>query len=413
MPRLWPLILIFSKSASLRQSNPTGSFGMADMRELPVVPNLQRCQFVGRVTPSIYRCNQNAPYQRHHSRRGMSRRHRQESAMETRKLGKTGPATAMIGLGCMGMSDFYGPADRSESVATIHAALDAGITLLDTGDFYGMGHNEMLIREALASRGRDKVQISVKFGALRDVEKNWHGYDSRPAAVKNFLAYSLQRLGVDHIDIYRPARLDPAVPIEETVGAMAELVKKGFIRHIGLSEVGSETIRRAHATHPICDLQIEYSLISRGIESDILKTCRELGIGITAYGVLSRGLISGHWSKESGKADFRSRSPRFSGGNLDANLALVEKLRAIAQDVGASSAQVAIAWVAAQGHDIVPLVGARRRDRLTEALGAAEVKLSPKHLAALAEAFPPGVASGERYPESQLQHMDSERRLTA
>ena len=336
-----------------------------------------------------------------------------KNPMNTRKLGKSGPTVSAIGLGCMGMSDFYGPADRSESIATIHAALDAGVTLLDTGDFYGMGHNEMLIREALASRSRDNVQISVKFGALRDVERNWFGYDSRPAAVKNFLAYSLARLGVDHIDIYRPARLDPAVPIEETVGAMAEMVKKGYIRHIGLSEVGSETIRRAHAVHPISDLQIEYSLISRGIESDILKTCRELGIGITAYGVLSRGLISGHWSKDRGASDFRGRSPRFSGSNLDANLVLVEKLRAIADDVGASPAQVAIAWVAAQGNDIVPLVGARRRDRLSEALGALDVKLTPKHLAALAQAFPPGVASGERYPESQLAHMDSERRLTA
>jgi aryl-alcohol dehydrogenase-like predicted oxidoreductase len=333
--------------------------------------------------------------------------------MNTRKLGRTGPTTSMIGLGCMGMSDFYGPADRSESIATIHAALDAGITLLDTGDFYGMGHNEMLIREALASRTRDNVQISVKFGALRDPEKNFLGYDSRSAAVWNFMAYSLQRLGVDHIDIYRPARLDPGVPIEETVGAMAEMVKRGYVRHIGLSEVGSDTIRRAHAVHPISDLQIEYSLISRGIESDILKTCRELGIGITAYGVLSRGLISGHWSKDSGKADFRSRSPRFSGDNLDANLALVDKLRAIAQDVGSSPAQVAIAWVGAQGNDIVPLVGARRRERLSEALGALEVKLTPAHLAALAQAFPPGVAAGERYPESQLAHMDSERRLTA
>ena len=333
--------------------------------------------------------------------------------MDTRKLGKTGPVTSAIGLGCMGMSDFYGPSDRSESIATIHAALDAGITLLDTGDFYGMGHNEMLIREALTGRPRDSFLVSVKFGALRDPEKNWSGYDSRPAAMKNFLAYSLQRLGIDAIDIYRPARLDPSVPIEETVGAMGEMVKRGYIKHIGLSEVGSGTIRRAHKTHPISDLQIEYSLISRGIESDILKTCRELGIGITAYGVLSRGLISGHWSKDAGKADFRGRSPRFSGDNLDHNLALVEKLRAIAQEVGASPAQVAIAWVAAQGGDIVPLVGARRRDRLTEALGALKVKLTPAQLKALADAFPVGAAAGERYPESQLAHMDSERRLTA
>jgi pyridoxine 4-dehydrogenase len=336
------------------------------------------------------------------------------TTMDTRQLGTSGPTVSAIGLGCMGMSDFYGPADRSESIATLHAALDAGITLLDTGDFYGMGHNEMLIGDALASRSRDNLQISVKFGALRDPAKAWSGYDSRPAAVKNFLAYSLQRLRVDHIDIYRPARLDPDVPIEETVGAMADMIKAGWIRHIGLSEVGSDTIRRAHAVHPIADLQIEYSLIARGIESDILKTCRELGIGITAYGVLSRGLISGHWSKDRTAAkDFRQMSPRFQGSNLDSNLALVDRLRAIADEIGASPAQVAIAWVAAQGSDIVPLVGARRRDRLTEALGALKVKLTDAHLAALAKAFPPGAAAGARYPEAQLVHMDSERPVRA
>ena len=331
--------------------------------------------------------------------------------MEQRKLGTSGPTISAIGLGCMGMSDFYGPADRSESIATLHAALDAGITLLDTGDFYGMGHNEMLIREALTDRNRDNLQISVKFGALRDANKGFLGFDSRPAAIRNFVAYSLQRLGVDAIDIYRPARLDPDVPIEESVGAMADMVKAGWIRHIGLSEVGSDTIRRAHAVHPIVDLQIEYSLIARGIESDILKTCRELGIGITAYGVLSRGLISGHWSKDRSAAqDFRQMSPRFQGPNLDANLALVDSLRAIAAEVGASPAQVAIAWVAAQGNDIVPLVGARRRDRLSEALGALDVKLTDAHLAALSKAFPPGAAAGARYPEAQLAHMDSEKR---
>ena len=334
--------------------------------------------------------------------------------MDRRKLGKAGPTVSAVGLGCMGMSDVYGPADRGESIATIHAALEAGMTLLDTGDFYGMGHNEMLIGEALSSQSRHNVLVSVKFGALRDVERNWHGYDSRPAAVKNFLAYSLRRLGVEAIDIYRPARLDPNVPIEETVGAMAEMVKKGHIKHIGLSEVGSDTIRRAHVTHPISDLQIEYSLISRGIESDILKTCRELGIGITAYGVLSRGLISGHWSKDhSGAQDFRRMNPRFQDANIDHNLALVEQLRAIAADIGATPAQVAIAWVAAQGDDIVPLVGARRRDRLNEALGALNVKFTEAHLAALAKAFPPGAAAGNRYPDSQLVHMDSEKRLKA
>jgi aryl-alcohol dehydrogenase-like predicted oxidoreductase len=334
--------------------------------------------------------------------------------MDHRKLGATGPNVPAIGLGCMGMSDFYGPADRGESIATIHAALDAGITLLDTGDFYGVGHNELLIRDALAGRSRDNVQISVKFGALRDPVHGFAGMDCRPAAVKNFLSYSLQRLGVDHIDIYRPARLDASVPIEDTVGAIAEMVKAGHVRHIGLSEVGSDTIRRAHAVHPIADLQIEYSLVARGIEDDILATCRELGIGITAYGVLSRGLISGHWSKDrSGAQDFRRNSPRFQDKNLDTNLALVDRLRAIAGRIGASVAQVAIAWVLAQGKDIVPLVGARRRDRLTEALGALDVKLTATDLADLAKAFPPGAAAGGRYPDAQLAHLDSEKRKRA
>ena len=333
--------------------------------------------------------------------------------MDHRKLGATGPKVSAIGLGCMGMSDFYGPADRNESISTIHAALDAGITLLDTGDFYGVGHNELPIRDALSGRSRDNVQISVKFGALRDPAHGFTGLDCRPVAVKNFLSYSLQRLGADYIDIYRPARLDPSVPIEDTVGAIAEMVKAGYVRHIGLSEVGSDTIRRAHAVHPIADLQIEYSLISRGIEDDILPTCRELGIGITAYGVLSRGLISGHWAPDRATKDFRAISPRFQGTNLGKNLALVDLLRAIAADLGTSVAQVAIAWVAAQGSDIVPLVGARRRDRLAEALGALDVKLTAAHLAALAKAFPPGVAAGGRYPEEQLAHMDSEKRKRA
>ncbi|MYN17089.1 aldo/keto reductase [Rugamonas sp. FT107W] len=330
--------------------------------------------------------------------------------MQTRKLGRTGPQVAQLGLGLMGMSDLYGPADRGESLATIRAAMDAGVSLLDTGDFYGMGHNEMLLGEALAAGGRDGVQISVKFGALRDPAGNWAGIDTRPVALKNFAAYSLKRLGVEHIDIYRPARLDPNVPIEDTVGAIAELVQAGRVRHIGLSEVGSETLRRAHAVHPIADLQIEYSLISRGIENGILQTCRELGIGITAYGVLSRGLISGHWSKQrEGEADFRGlASPRFQGENLDRNLALVEKLRAIAGELGVSVAQVAIAWVAAQGEDIVPLVGARTRVRLEEALASTRVKLSPSDLARLEQAVPPGAASGGRYDAHSTAVLDSE-----
>lgn len=330
--------------------------------------------------------------------------------MRQRQLGATGPRTSVLGLGCMGMSDFYGPADRTESIATIHAALDAGITLLDTGDFYGMGHNEMLIGEALRGVARDRVQISVKFGAQRDPAGAWVGYDARPQALKTALTYSLRRLGVDHVDVYRPARLDPQVPIEDTVGAIGEMVQAGYVRHIGLSEVGADTIRRAAAVHPIVDLQIEYSLISRGIEDRILGVCRELGVAITAYGVLSRGLISGHWNKDAARAgDFRAFSPRFQGENIDRNLALVEALRVIAEAKGVSVAQIAIAWVAAQGEDIVPLVGARRRDRLTEALGALEVGLTADDLAAIERAVPKGAAAGERYPAPQMHSLDSER----
>jgi aryl-alcohol dehydrogenase-like predicted oxidoreductase len=331
--------------------------------------------------------------------------------MITRTLGAHGPQSAAIGLGCMGMSALYGPVDREESIATIHAALDAGINLLDTGDFYAMGHNELLIREALAGRNRDDVLISVKFGALRGPDGSWLGYDARPEAVKTWLAHTLTRLGTDHVDIYRPARLDPQVPIEETVGAIAEMVEAGYVRHIGLSEVGADTIRRACSVHPISDLQIEYSLISRGIEEEILPTCRELGVGVTAYGVLSRGLISGHWSRERelGRGDFRAMSPRFQGENLEHNLDLVDRLNEIASQRGVSVAQIAIAWVLSRGEDIVPLIGARRRDRLDEALGALELELSDDDLAAIEDAVPADAAAGERYPEQQMAMLDSER----
>jgi aryl-alcohol dehydrogenase-like predicted oxidoreductase len=331
--------------------------------------------------------------------------------MNSRTLGATGPNVSSIGLGAMGMSDLYGPTDEDESIATIHAAIDAGVTLIDTGDFYGSGHNELLIARALRDRDRDAVQISVKFGALRDPAGGWNGNDGRPAAVKNFLAATLTRLGTDHVDVYRPARVDPDVPIEETVGAIAEMVGAGYVRHIGLSEAGPDTIRRAAAVHPISDVQIEYSLLSRGIESEILPTARELGIGVTAYGVLSRGLLSGHWSAERQLSahDFRAFSPRFQGDNLQRNLALVESLREVARGNDATVAQVAIAWVLARGDDVVPLVGARRRDRLHEALGALEVELDDAALARIEDALPAGAAAGGRYPEFALADLDSER----
>jgi pyridoxine 4-dehydrogenase len=334
-----------------------------------------------------------------------------ETTMQRRKLGANGPEVGAIGLGCMGMSDFYGPADRAESIATIHAALDSGATLIDTGDFYGSGHNEMLISEALRSQPRGDYVLSVKFGALRDPAGGFIGYDARPEAVKNALAYSLKRLGVDFIDIYRPARLDPAIPIEDTIGAIADMVGKGYVRSIGLSEVNAATIRRAAAVHPIVDLQIEYSLVVRMIEAEILPACRALGIGITAYGVLARGLISGHWTRERAKPqDFRTFSSRFAGENLDHNLALVEALRKVAHARGASVAATSVAWALGRGHDIVPLVGARKRVQWAESSAADALRLTEADLAAIEEAVPKGAAKGERYPAQAMAHLDSEKR---
>ncbi len=310
--------------------------------------------------------------------------------MRSVTLGHAGPSVSALGLGCMGMSDFYGPADRAESVATI--------------------------REALATRRREDVFIAVKFGALRDPAGGFVGIDVRPAAMKNFLACTLQRLGTDYVDLYMPARLTLEVPIEDTVGAMAEMVRAGYIRHLGLSEAGAPALRRAHAVHPIAALQIEYSLLSRGIEAEILPTARELGVAITAYGVLSRGLISGHWSvaRQEQTRDFRSTLPRFQGENLAANLGLVDALAAIAADKQVSVAQLAIAWVLAQGAalntTIVPLIGARTRARLTEALGALDVILTDADLARIAAAVPRDAAKGERYPAYQMAMLDSERK---
>ena len=330
--------------------------------------------------------------------------------MQTMKLGRSGPEVSSLGLGCMGMSPgVYGPADEAESVATIRAALDAGINFLDTGDFYGMGHNEMLIRRALEGVPRDRVIISVKFGSLRDPAGMFVGNDSRPAAVKNFLAYTLRRLGTDHIDIYRPARLDPTVPIEDTIGAIADMIRAGYIRHVGLSEVGAETIRRGQAVHPIADLQIEYSLMSRGIENKILPTTRELGIGITAYGVLSRGLLSGRLPPSGNKGDLRIvRMPRFQQGNVEQNLRLVEALRQIGNEKGASPAQLALAWVRSRGNDILPVMGARRRDQLKESLDALDLKLSAADLARIDAAVSPELTAGTRYDAPQMAHLDSE-----
>lgn len=332
--------------------------------------------------------------------------------MLMRSLGATGVTVSALGLGCMGMSDYYGPADRTESIATIHAALDAGITLLDTGDFYGMGHNELLLHEALAGQRRENAFIAVKFGALRSPDGNFIGFDGRPAAVKTSLAYTLKRLGTDYIDLYQPARVDPTVPIEETVGAISEMVQAGYIRHIGLSEAGTDTIRRAHAVHPISWLQIEYSLFDRGIEAQILPTVRELGIAVTAYGVLSRGLLSGHWSKERSLVaqDGRGHLPRFSGENLNRNLLLVEALRQIAQEHNATVSQLAIAWVLSRGNDIIPLIGARRRDRLNEALGGLNLHLSEEELARIEAAVPPDAVAGDRYHAEQMAMLDSEKR---
>ncbi|MFD9699517.1 aldo/keto reductase [Lentzea sp. NPDC059081] len=327
--------------------------------------------------------------------------------MQKRQLGATGPVVSAIGLGCMGMSNAYGPADRDESIATIHAALDAGVTLLDTGDFYGQGHNELLVAEAVKGR-QDEVQLSVKFGGMRDADGAFLGFDSRPIAVANSLAYSLQRLGTDHVDVYRPARLDPAVPIEDTIGAIAEQIEKGRVRHIGLSEVGAETIRRAHAVHPIADLQIEYGLLERNVEREILQTTRELGISITAYGVLSRGLISST-PLTLGAGDYRGSAPRFQGENFTRNQDLVTKLAEIAQAKGVTVAQLAIAWVASRGEDVVPLVGTTKRARLEEAVGAVDVTFTERELAEIEAVVPVGAAAGTRYAAAQMAMLDSER----
>ena len=324
----------------------------------------------------------------------------------TRALGTHGPTVSALGLGAMGMSDLYGAADRAESIATIHAALDAGVTLIDTGDFYGMGHNELLVGRALGGR-RDKAVLSVKFGAMRGPDGAFVGIDTRPAAVKNFAAYSLRRLGVDAIDIYRPARLDPKVPIEETVGAIADLIKAGYVRHVGLSEVGAETVARAAKVHPIVDLQIEYSLISRGPEARIFPKLAELGVSATLYGVFSRGLLSG--SRPTGKGDMRAFLPRFSGDNRPRNDAVVSALARFAAERGMTVGQLAVAWVRARQPRLVPLIGVKTRAQLADALGALDKPLSAADAAALEALVPGDAVAGTRYGADQMAHLDSER----
>lgn len=326
--------------------------------------------------------------------------------IQQRTLGKNGPVVSAIGLGCMGMSDFYGPADEGESVATIQAALDAGINLLDTGDFYGSGHNELLVREAIKGR-RAQAFIQVKFGGMRGPDRSFLGFDARPVAVKNFLTYSLRRLNTDYIDLYQPARVDPQVPIEDTIGAISEMVKAGYVRHIGVSEVSADTLRRAYAVHPIIQLQIEYSIVTRMIEKEILPATRELGVGITAYGILSRGLLSS--SKANGPSDFRTRLPRFTGDNIVKNQELVSTLNQMAARKGVTPVQLAIAWVLAKSYNIIALAGSRKRNQLTEALGALNVTLTPKDLAEIETTVPPDAIAGTRYDEHQMRMLDSEK----
>jgi len=326
--------------------------------------------------------------------------------MRRTRLGRNGPEVSVLGLGCMAMSDIYGPADEQESIATIHEAIGSGINLLDTGDFYGMGHNEMLIRRAIQGRRKD-VFVAVKFGAMRSPDGNFIGVDTRPVAAKNFVTYSLRRLGTDYLDLYQPSRVDPRVPMEETIGALADLVRAGYIRYVGVSEASAATIRRANAVHPIAALQIEYSLISRGPEAEILPAVRELGISVTAYGVLSRGLLAG--SRPIAPSDMRNHFPRFQGENFQRNLKLVDALRSIAAKKNATSSQVAIAWVLSRGADIIPLIGARRREQLRESLAVLDLKLTSEEVARLESAIPADAVAGTRYGEEQMQMLDSER----
>ena len=332
------------------------------------------------------------------------------SPLADRQLGRSGPTVFPIALGCMGMSGMYGSTDDAESIRAIHAAIDGGITLIDTGDFYGMGHNEMLIARALSELSpstREKGLLSVKFGAQRTPSGAWSQFEGRPAAVKNFLAYSLRRLGVEQIAIYRPARLGDGVPIEDTIGAVSDMIKQGFVRFAALSEVGVETARRAQAVTPIVDVQLEYGITTRGMEAKVLPGLRELGIGVTAYGVLSRGLISG--ARPSEKSDFRRFLPRFTGAAGEANRQLIATLDVLATEHGVTVPQLAIAWALHRGDDIIPLLGSRTVAQVRSSLQALNLRRTADDVAALEQTLPTHQIQGTRYDKVAMTHLDSER----